>query len=236
MDRVTRHDLKTDKFATEVGHSVQYVAAHRAQAIRYGLVALALLLAGVGFYYFRKSQQATRQTDLSAALRLKDAVVGAPQPGDPRPSFGSQTEKDNAIKKAFENVIAKHGGTNEAAVAHYLLGSTASDAGQIAEAEKHFRAAVAAGSGGYAGVAKLSLAQILQVQGKNADAEKLLRELIASPSTLVSKEQATFTLVRLLAATNPDEARKLLEPYEKDSRVTVARTAASLAAEIPAKK
>lgn len=236
MDRVTRHDLKTDKFATEVGHSVQYVAAHRAQVIRYGLVALVVLLAGVGFYYFRKSQQETRQADLSAALRLKDAVVGSPQPGDPRPSFGSQTEKDNAIKKAFDNVITRHGGTNEAAVAHYLLGSTASDAGQIAEAEKHFRAAVEAGSGGYAAVAKFSLAQILQVQGKNADAEKLLRELIASPSTLVSKEQATFTLVRLLAATKPDEARKLLEPYEKDSRVTIARTAASLAAEIPAKK
>jgi len=112
----------------------------------------------------------------------------------------------------------------------------ASDAGKTAEAEKEFRAAVAAGSGGYAAVAKLSLAQTLQVEGKNADAEKLLRELIANPTTLVSKEQATFTLVRLLAAGKPDEARKLLEPYEKDSRVAVARMAASLATEIPAKK
>jgi len=236
LDRVTRHDLKTDKFATGVGNWVQYIAAHRAQAIRYGVAALIVLALGVGFYYFRKSQHDTRQADLSAALRLKDAVVGAPQPGDPRPSFGSQTEKDTAIKKAFESVIAKHGGTNEAAVAHYLLGSMASDAGKTAEAEKEFRAAVAAGSGGYAAVAKLSLAQTLQVEGKNADAEKLLRELIANPTTLVSKEQATFTLVRLLAAGKPDEARKLLEPYEKDSRVAVARMAASLATEIPAKK
>lgn len=235
MDRVTRHDLKTDKFATEVGHSVQYVAAHRTQVIRYGVAVLLVIVLGVGIYYFRKSQHETRQADLSAALRLKDAVVGAPQPGDPRPSFGSQTEKDNAIKKAFENVIAKHGGSNEAAVAHYSLGSIASDAGKTAEAEKHFRAAVEAGSGGYGAVAKLSLAQTLQVQGKNADAEKLFRELIANPTTLVSKEQATFALVRMLATTNPAEARKLLAPYEKDSRVAVARIAASLLAEIPAK-
>lgn len=203
--------------------------------IRYGLAVLVVLVLGVGIYYFRASRHDTRQADLSAALRLKDAVVGAPQPGDSRPSFGSQTEKDNAIRKAFENVIAKHGGTNEAAVAHYSLGAIASDAGKTAEAEKHFRAAVQAGSGGYAAVAKLSLAQTLQTEGKSADAEKLFRELIANPTTLVSKEQATFALARLLAATNPAEARKVLAPYEKDSRVAVARIAASLLAEIPAK-
>ena len=234
MDRVTRHDLKTDKFATEVGHSVEYVSAHRSQLVRYGAAAIGILVLVVGITYYRRSAHQGRQAELAQALHVKEGVVGAAaQPGDPRPSFGSQTEKDNAVKKAFNDVIAKYGGSDEASVAHYELGSLAADAGQVAEAEKHFRAAAEAGDSNYQSVAKLSLAQILNNQGKTADAEKLLRDLIASPTPLVSKEQATFTLVRMLAQKNPAEARKLLAPYEKDSRVSIARSAAALSSELP---
>lgn len=236
MDRLTRHDLKTDKFAAEVGHSLEYVAAHRRQAVRLGAAALILLVIGLGVYYYVKSQRAARQDALAAALRLKEGIIGpAPQAGDPRASFGSQLEKDNAVKKAFEEITKKYSGTNEASVAHYQLGSMAADAGNLEEAAKQFRAGVESGSGGYQAVSKLALAQTLEAQGKTADAEKLLRELIANPTTLVSKEQATFALVRMLAKTKPEEARKLLAPYEKDSRVAIARNAAALLAEIPAK-
>ena len=67
-----------------------------------------------------------------------------------------------------------------------------------------FELAAQTGSREYASAAKLALAQVHQAMGKNADAEKVLRELIASPSVLVSREQALFTLARVLAVTNPD--------------------------------
>jgi hypothetical protein len=56
------------------------------------------------------------------------------------------------------------------------------------------------------------LAQVYASEGKVADSEKLLREIMNNPTVTVSKEQATLTLARILSRTKPDEARKLMEP------------------------
>ena len=234
MDRLTRHELKTDKFATEVGNTYEYVLANRSQFIRYGGAAVVLILLVVGIVHYRRGSHQERQAALGQALSIKDGVVGTEQPGDPRPVFATQADKDKAFQKALHDIVTKYGGSNVASVAQYELGSMAADAGNTAEAEKQLRAAAEAGDSAYQSVAKLSLAEVLAYQGKTADAEKVLRALMASPTPLVSKEQATFTLARLLGPTNAAEARKLLEPYEKDKRVAVARNAAALAAELPA--
>jgi hypothetical protein len=39
LDRHTRKDLKTDKFAVEVGHTFDYISEHRSQVKRYALIA-----------------------------------------------------------------------------------------------------------------------------------------------------------------------------------------------------
>lgn len=234
MDKLTRKNLKTDKFAAEVGHSLEYVAEHRKQATRYGIAAVAVIaLLAVG-YYFMQSRKETRQADLSRALNIKEGVVGpAAQPGDPRPSFPSKEDKDKAVLKAFQEVATRHAGSNEGAAASYQLGSIAADAGNLDEAIKHFQAAVSSGDAATASVAKWSLAQVYHAQNKLPDAEKLLRDLIASPTILISKEQATMSLIRVLAQNKPDEARKLLEPLQKATNPTVARTAMQLVAELP---
>ena len=41
MSRITRKELKTDKFALEIGHTVTFFEEHRQEIIRYGGVALA---------------------------------------------------------------------------------------------------------------------------------------------------------------------------------------------------
>jgi predicted negative regulator of RcsB-dependent stress response len=236
VDKYTRKDLKTDKFAAEVRHSVEYVSSHRQQAIRYGGAALALIAVVAVIYAVRQSGQSGRQEDLARALNLRDATIGSPQPGDPRPAFPSQADKDTAILKAFQDLAAKHGGSNEAAVAHVQLGSIAADKGKLDDAVKHFQAAIDAGNDETASVAKWSLAQACQAQGKTAEAEKLLREIIADPTLLVSKEQATFSLIRVLASTKPNEAHKLLEPLQKAESPVVARNAGQIVTELPAKK
>jgi len=90
------------------------------------------------------------------------------------------------------------------------------------------------GNKAYASVARLSLAQLYQAQGKTAEAEKLLRSLMEEPTILVSKEQATIALGGLLAASRPEEARKLLEPLRTE-RSAVSRSAISVLSEIPGK-
>jgi tetratricopeptide (TPR) repeat protein len=237
LDKHHRDDLKKDQFVETVGHSVQYVAGHRQQLYTYGAAAAAVIVVALGVYWYTGNKRAGEQEDLGKALQIKQATIGvAAQPGDPRPSFPTEADKNKALSKALNDVIAQHSGSDAAAVAIYQLGVIAADQGDMNEAAKQFERAAQTGSREYASTAKLALAQVYQALGKNAEAEKVLRELIASPTALVSKEQATFTLARLLAGSKPAEARKLVEPLQKDSRPVIARNAVALLGELPATK
>lgn len=236
MDKVTRETLKHDKFVESVGHSLEYVQGHRSQVKTYALGALAaVVLIGGGLFWYRSSA-AARAADLAKALSTKDGVIGAsPSPTDPRPTFATKEAKDTAVKKAFQEVASKHGSSREGAIAHYELGAIAAEAGKVEDAEKHFQQALNAASGEFASLAKLALANAKRGLGKNADAEKLLRELVASPTILVSKEQATAELARTIAKAKPEEAKKLLENWAKDSRPVIARYGEQLTYEVSPK-
>jgi predicted Zn-dependent protease len=97
-------------------------------------------------------------------------------------------------------------------VAQYYLGAIAADQGKMGDAEKLFREAADRGDKKYAPLARFSLAQVYFAEGRPADGEKLLRDLMANPSVFVSKEQATIALAKAIAPAKPAEARKLLEP------------------------
>lgn len=212
MDRLTRHELKSDKFVEEVGHTLEYVEEHRTQLYRYGAIALAVILLVAGGWYFMKWRNDQRAASLSYALRVYNAPVG-PEINPETITFPTPEARLQGVQKAFQEIISKHGGSNEAAVAHYMLGLSAADRGLMPEAEKHLRDALKDGNGETNALAKLALADVLSATGKPGDAEKLLREVIAAPTTLVSKDQATINLARLLLVQGKrDEARKLLEP------------------------
>ena len=54
MDRKTRKDLKSDKFAQEVTHTFEFVSEHRNEVVRYGAIALGVIaLAAIIFFYIR---------------------------------------------------------------------------------------------------------------------------------------------------------------------------------------
>ncbi len=234
MDKQTQKLIEHDAFTEGVVHSVDYVKGHRSQMKLYGGIAAGVLLLVGGVWFFMNRQHTTRQADLGAALRNKDAVVGPGTPNDPRPAYATKEEKAKAETKGFQDLIAKHGGTDEAAVAHYQLGVLAVDAGKLDEAATHFKAAADTAGKDIGSPAKLSLAQVYFNQNKASEAEAILRGLIASPTILVSKEQATMALARMLGTTKPEEARKLLEPIQKDTtRPTAQRNAEVLLGELP---
>jgi predicted negative regulator of RcsB-dependent stress response len=84
----------------------------------------------------------------------------------------------------------------------------------------------------YASLAKLSLAQIYFADGRTSQGESTLRDLMAHPTVLVSKEQAQISLARYLMTRNPAEARKLLEPLRTQGG-SVQQVALSLYGELP---
>jgi predicted negative regulator of RcsB-dependent stress response len=234
VDKVTRRELKQDRFALEVEHSVDYVSGHRREFIKWGAIGLAAVLLIVGVVWYRSYEHQARQELLAIALQDQNTQPGPPQ-SEYAISFPSQADKDQAVTKAFSDVVAKYPGSDEAMTAEFYLAAQAVDKGDLAQAQKRFQLVVDSGPKDYASLAKLSLAQIYQSQGKLADAEKLVRSVIDNPTALVSKEQATINLARLVATTNPQEARKLLEPLRASERSAVSRAALTALSDLPQK-
>ncbi len=234
MDRISRKELKKDKFAQEVSHTVEFLEAHRKQLIRYGSLAAALLILAAGLIYYNQRQHVARQEALRAAYAIMAAPVG-PSPAPGILTFASAEEKSKAVAKALTDLTTKYTGSDEAEVAEYLLGSLALDAGRIEEAARRMNQVANAGNRDYASLAKLALAGIDASQGKTSEAEKLLRELMDRPTLLVPKEQAAIALAKLIAPTKPDEARKLLEPL-RSAPGSIGRVATTAYGELPAKR
>jgi predicted negative regulator of RcsB-dependent stress response len=232
VDSVHRKQLKQDRFVDQVSHSVEYAAEHRDQMMKWGAAALAVLVVAVGVYWYFSYQHRVRQEALHNAMQTYEAGVGATG-NEFLKSFPTQEEKDKAVVKDLSDVANKYSGKEEGRIAQYFLGLYYADKGNLADAEKQLKPVAESGKDAYASQAKLSLAQIYDSMGRQADAEKLLRSIIDDPTILVSKEQATIALAKVLAKKNPAEARKLLEPLRAE-RGPVSRAALTALGEMSA--
>ncbi len=97
MARITRKELKTDKFALEVEHTVDFFEEHKSEIIRYGAAALALAAIVVLFIWYRGHEHTLRQEALAKAMAVVEAPVG--QAGYlPDPSSLSQPRKPRIRK------------------------------------------------------------------------------------------------------------------------------------------
>ncbi len=231
MDRLTRKELKTDRFAVEVTNTLEYLSAHRRPAAALAAIVVIAILAGGGYYFYHQRRHATEQKLLRALLEAHAANVGTG--GSPfKKSFTSAEEKDQAVSQATDELLNKYRNSEEGGVALYFRGVAAMERGDAAEAQRLLTEAREAGGGDFGSLASLSLAEVYAAQGKHADAEKLLRALVNKPTDLVSKEQATLALARVLAQSKPEEARKLMEPLRSE-RSAISRAAINLLGEIP---
>jgi hypothetical protein len=225
MDHITRKSLKTDRLVEEVSHGVDFMAKHRQQFVRAGIAAAVVLAAGLGVWFYQKTQKDARQSLLSKAYLIQDSPVGPPQ-GDVTPPYATEAERTVAAAKAFQAVIDKYPGSEEATVARYFLAAQAAAAARWPDAERGFGEVIARGNADLVSLARLALAQVLAAQGKLPEAEKMLRELADKPTPAVSKEQAQITLARILMASRPEEAKKILEPM-RTARSAISRAALS---------
>jgi predicted negative regulator of RcsB-dependent stress response len=209
--RITRKELKTDKFALEVEHTVTFFEEHQQQLIRYGGIAVAAVALIIGYSIYSGRQHTAREAALSHAIEVQEAPVGGLSANGGL-TFPDQDAKDKEAIKVFSDITNKYSGSMEAEVAQYYLGAILADQGKLALAEKSFQEAAQKGNAQYSSLAKLSLAQIYFSDGRDSQGEAILRDLIAHPTVFVSSEQATITLARYLAIKKPAEARKLLDP------------------------
>jgi len=202
VSRITRKELKTDKFALEVEHGISFFENHRNETVKYGAIAIALAVLIVAYAFYQRRQHGAREQALSAAIRIQEAPVG--QSGNASLSFPTQEAKDQESVRVFTELQTKYSGSIEGEIAVYYLGSIRADQGKLAEAEKLFQEAAQKGDAKYASLAKLALAQIYFSDGRADLGEKTLRDLIANPTVFVSADQATISLARFLASAGTD--------------------------------
>jgi predicted negative regulator of RcsB-dependent stress response len=233
VDRQTRKNLKSDKFAQEVTQTFEYVSEHRNEVVRYGAIALGVILLGAVIFFYLRYQEGVREEALSQAIKIDLASVGAAPAQPTAMSFATADEKAKARQKAFVDLASKYHGSQEGSIAAMYLASDAADKGDMADAEKRYKDVMDSAPKAYAAMARLTLAQIYEAQGKKAEAEKLLREAIANPTATVSKEQATIQLAMLQAKSDPCAARKALEPMRTE-RTAISRAAVQALGEIHA--
>jgi len=225
--------LKQDQFAVQVEHSVDFLGAHRQQATRIGGAVVALALIAGGGFYFYNSQKTARALELGSAIQLTTAPVGAAAaPG--ATSFATDAAKKDAVTKAFTGIMSKDAGSSEAYVAEYYLASMDADGAKLDEARRRYQDVSDHAPAGWASLARLALAQIDVAENKVSDAETIFKDLIAHPTDLVSKEQATIAYARAIGQTKPDEARKLLQPIV-DSKSDAAPIASQAVSELTGK-
>lgn len=232
MKRTTRKQLKTDKFAQDVGLTFSFLSEHRAETIRYGLIGLAVVILGTGYYFYSRHQAAAREEALAAATKIDEAII-APNPTPTNLNFATQEEKDKARSQAFADLATKYHGTAEGAVGGIFTAAEQSDKGNFAAAEKIFKDVMDSAPEEYAGEARVSLAHVYAAEGKTPEAEKLMRYLMDHPTALISKEEATLELGDILAKSNCAEALKLIEPL-RSSRTSVSKVALSAVGRISA--
>jgi predicted negative regulator of RcsB-dependent stress response len=231
VDRHLKKVVKSDEFKQQVWHSIDFVKDHRAEVQKYGVIALAVLVVAGGIYFYVNHQGDVREEALAHALRVDQGTVGSNTQAA-NLHFDTQEDKDKAREKAFREVATKYPGTQEAAISLMNLGQAAVDKGDLAEGEKDFKTVADSAPSAYASQAALAFAQLYDIEGRTADAEKLLDNLVKHPTVTVSKDEAELALARVKAKTDPAAARKLLEGLQTTQRTAVSKAAVSELAEI----
>jgi len=230
VDRQLKKVVKNDEFKQQVWHSIDFVKDHTAEVKKYGGIALAVLVVAGGIYFYINHQAEAREEALAHALRVAQATVGSNVQAA-NLHFDTQEEMDKAVEKAFREVATKYPGSQEGAIAMINLGQAAVDHGNLAEGEKDFKNVVDSAPEAYSSQAALALAQLYDLEGKTADAEKLLNNLVKSPSVTVSKDEAELALARVKVRTDPAGACKMLQGLQS-GRNTISKAAVSEAGEI----
>ena len=215
MDKTTRKHLKEDRFAEEVGHSVEYVSSHRNQFILWGAIAVALVVGVGGYMAYQRSQAGEARQALNEALELFHGAVET-QERVGMITFATNVERYTRTTEALEKVIGGYPGRDEAVEAEYYLALIELQEGKNDEAVKRLEALIPRAGEKIAPVARLTLADEHARGGRIEQATKEYQYLIDHPGSVVPKARAQFGLAAALKESNPEEAKKLFQELQKE--------------------
>jgi len=220
----TRHQLKQDAFSRvtidAAEKTAHWTVEHRSTLTIATIVAVVVLAAGIGGWYYLNAQDEKASLELAQGVRTMGAQlrpVGAPEQPD-FPTFTSAKERAQAAQRKFQAIVDKYPHTRNADMAHYFVGVTAVNLSDNAAAERNFKEVISSGNRDVAAIAKSALASLYGQTNRVKEAIALDQELINKPTATVSKVTAQMQLAELYQSANqPLEAKRIYEEVKKEN-------------------
>jgi len=223
----TRHQLKQDRFSRATleaaGKTADWTVEHKSKLIAGVVVALLLIAAAVGIWYYLDQQDQKASAELSAAVRTVETPLRASEtPAQQElPTFTSPKERVKAAHDQFQAIVDRYPHTRSADMARYFLGIAAVDLGDNAAAERYLRETASSGPAELAALGKFALASLYRNTNRDAQAIDLYKQLIDKPTSTVSKVTTQMALADLYQSKQqPEEAKRIYEQIQKENPAT----------------
>jgi TolA-binding protein len=228
-----RQHLKRNEFAIRVARVTELIATHRDRVIL-GLVAVAVVIvAAVGYSWWRGNTAEKAGAMLGVAMTIYEApIVPAPtvpgatqQPG----TYPTQTARDEAALAAFKQIIDTYPSTAAGVAARYHHAASLMALGRYADAEKGFQAAAdAAGNTVFGPMSKMGQAEVLIASGQFDKGVQIFESLAADRDGMLPVDGVLMQLARAYArAGKPAEARtaykRVVDEFPESLYVATAR-------------
>ena len=230
MSRITRKELKTDKFALEVEHGISFFEHHKNEAVKYGAIGIAVVVLIVGYTIYQRGQHVNRQQALATAIRVQEAPVGKP-PLAARPSPRRKPRTRNR-SASLPRCKPSTRAARRARSLSIIWARSRPTRENWPRRRSSFRKWRRRAMKNTRRSPSSPWPRSTFADGRADQGEKVLRDLIANPTIFVSSDQATISLARLLARKKPAEARKLMDPLRTRAG-SVGQVALTLLAELP---
>ena len=225
----TRRQLKTDRFSKvtlqAAEQTVHWTAEHRSKLVVAGVIALVVIAAAFGVWYYLGQQDQKASVDFSKAVQtMSEPIRPAATPPQPDyPSFTSGKERATEAHKQFQAIIDKYPHTHAADFAHYFVGVSSADLGDYVAAERELKTVAGYYNADLASLAKLALASVYQNTNRTSQALEIYKQLIAKPTRTVAKTTAQVRLAEAYeSAGMKPEAKKQYEQIQKDAPQSIA--------------
>jgi TolA-binding protein len=220
----TRHQLKQDKFSRATLEAaeatVHWSAEHQSKLLAGGVILLVLVGAFAGAWYYLNEEDQKASVELTQAIRSLDTPLRLPgTPAEPDfPTFASAKERATEAHKQFQAIVDKYPHTRSSEVSRYFLGLTSSQLGDNASAERDLKTVAGSSNADLAAMAKFALAAIYRNTNRNKDAIDLYNQLIAKPTTTVSKAMAQLELAATYQAQQQSaQAKQVYQQVQKEN-------------------
>ncbi|NQW03750.1 MAG: tetratricopeptide repeat protein [Acidobacteria bacterium] len=208
-----RQHLKRNEFVMTVARVTEFVATHRDRVILGAIAVGFVVVASVGYSWWRGNVAGKGGALLGAAMTTYEApIVPAPTvPGATQQAgtYPSKVARDEAALTAFEQVIDAYPSTDAAIAARYHRAAALMALARYEEAEQGFQATVDTASGTvFEPMAKLGQAEVLIASGSFDKGLQLLENLSADRDGLLPVDGVLMQLARAYKkAGKPAEAR-----------------------------